>query len=199
MRLNAVLLIFCSSVLYGCGGNNNKTPAITNKHEENKISFVNIKAKYALNDELNIQLEALEGVPIDSVQYSINDKPLSTGLVNDIVRYSLKNEKFGKQVLKAKVYRKDETEDIAVNFDILPEKAPNKLSYQVINTYPHDIKAFTQGLEFYKDNLVESTGNGTTVSDKHGISSVRIVNPKTGEILKIAELDETIFGEGATC
>ncbi|KKX47267.1 hypothetical protein L950_0227435 [Sphingobacterium sp. IITKGP-BTPF85] len=96
------------------------------------------------------------------------------------------------------MYRKSEIEDVAVNFDILPSEAPSKLSYQVINTYPHDIKAFTQGLEFYKDNLVESTGNGTTVSDKHGISSVRIVNPKTGQVLKIAELDETIFGEGAT-
>lgn len=199
MRLNAVLLIFCSSVIYGCGGNNNtKTPSITNKQEENRINFVNIKAKYALTDELNIQIEALEGVPIDSVQYSINDKPLSTGLVHDIIQYSLKNEKFGKQVLKAKVYRKSEIEDVAVDFDILPAEAPSKLSYQVINIYPHDIKAFTQGLEFYKDNLVESTGNGTTVSDKHGISSVQIVNPKTGEVLKIAELDETIFGEGAT-
>lgn len=200
MRLYAVLLIFCSSILYGCGGNNNshQNYSIDNKHDESKIRFVDIKAKYALSEELNIQIKALEGGPIDSVQYSINDKGIATGLVNNSVRYSLTNEKFGKQVLKAKVYRKGETEDVAINFDILPVKAPRKLSYQVINTYPHDIKAFTQGLEFYKDNLVESTGNGTTVSGKHGTSSVRIVNPITGEVLKIVELDGAIFGEGAT-
>lgn len=200
MRLNAVLLIFCSSILLGCGGNNNshKIPSVDNKQEASKISFLNIKSKYDLSEELNIQIEVLESDPIDSVQYFINDKAISTGLGNDIVRYSLTNEKFGKQILRAKVYRKGKMEDAAVNFDILPLNAPRKLSYQVINTYPHDMKAYTQGVEFYKDYLVESTGNGDGVSGKSGISSVRIVMPKTGEVLKIVELDKTIFGEGAT-
>jgi glutamine cyclotransferase len=34
---------------------------------------------------------------------------------------------------------------------------PKLLKYKIINTYPHDTKSFTEGLEFYKDTLYEST------------------------------------------
>ncbi|WP_373564784.1 glutaminyl-peptide cyclotransferase [Sphingobacterium sp. E70] len=42
----------------------------------------------------------------------------------------------------------------------MPSDPPRILKYRIVNTYPHDIKAFTQGLEFFGENLMESTGNG---------------------------------------
>lgn len=62
--------------------------------------------------------------------------------------------------------------------------------YEVIASYPHDTSAFTQGLLFEDGVLYESTG-------RHGQSSLRKVDLKTGEVLKIRNLDNTHFGEGA--
>jgi len=63
--------------------------------------------------------------------------------------------------------------------------------YEVINAYPHDPDAFTQGL-YYKDGyLYESTG-------LFGHSTLRKVRPETGEVVKILRLPGTHFGEGLT-
>ncbi|MCL2643174.1 MAG: glutaminyl-peptide cyclotransferase [Candidatus Bathyarchaeota archaeon] len=65
-------------------------------------------------------------------------------------------------------------------------------SYKVIQTYPHDSSAFTQGLTFdNKGNLIESTG-------LNGASSLRRVNLSDGKILQQINLAEEYFGEGIT-
>jgi glutamine cyclotransferase len=60
---------------------------------------------------------------------------------------------------------------------------------EVIETYPHDPEAFTQGLLLYEGLLYESTG-------LYGRSSLRQVDPETGEVLQQVDLDDAFFGEG---
>ena len=63
--------------------------------------------------------------------------------------------------------------------------------YEVIKTYPHDPKAFTEGL-FYNDGfLYESTG-----SPNGGRSSLRKVELETGKIVQKFDLPPDDFGEG---
>lgn len=64
-------------------------------------------------------------------------------------------------------------------------------TYRVLREYPHDPKAFTQGLWIDpSDGMVyESTG-------RYGESTVRHVELETGKILKTAPLDSRLFGEG---
>lgn len=64
-------------------------------------------------------------------------------------------------------------------------------SYKIINTYPHDRTAFTQGLYYDNEVLFESTG-------RYGQSTLRKVELKSGKILKIQPLPSTLFGEGLT-
>jgi glutamine cyclotransferase len=61
--------------------------------------------------------------------------------------------------------------------------------YRIVNTYPHDPGAFTQGLVYRDGRLYESTG-------LHGASSLRIVELETGQVLKRRDLPEKYFGEG---
>jgi glutamine cyclotransferase len=68
---------------------------------------------------------------------------------------------------------------------------PDRYSYRVIRTYPHDIGAFTQGFEYHEGFMYEGTGN-------RGESSLRKVELETGEILKFRNLDAELFGEGIT-
>jgi glutamine cyclotransferase len=63
--------------------------------------------------------------------------------------------------------------------------------YRVINTYPHDPRAFTQGLVFTDDFLYEGTG-------LRGHSSLRKVDLNTGNILQVRQLPAQFFGEGIT-
>ena len=64
-------------------------------------------------------------------------------------------------------------------------------TYKVINIYPHDRNAFTQGLIFVDGAFIEGTG-------LHGRSSLRRVSLETGEILEYHELPSHLFGEGVT-
>ena len=62
---------------------------------------------------------------------------------------------------------------------------------QVVNVYPHDQTAFTQGLVFENNFLYESTG-------LYGYSTLRQVKLETGEILQLYHLPNHFFGEGIT-
>ncbi len=60
---------------------------------------------------------------------------------------------------------------------------------RVINTYPHDSMAFTQGLVFQDGILYEGTG-------LNGRSSLRQVELETGKVIQQINLAEQFFGEG---
>jgi glutamine cyclotransferase len=64
-------------------------------------------------------------------------------------------------------------------------------TYRVIHTYPHDSKAFTQGLAFVDGHLYESTG-------LNGKSSLRMVDLSTGHVLQKYDVPAEYFGEGLT-
>jgi glutamine cyclotransferase len=64
-------------------------------------------------------------------------------------------------------------------------------TYNIVNTYPHDRNAFTQGLVFEDGVLHEGTGG-------FGHSTLRKVELETGDILQIRELPAQFFGEGIT-
>ena len=64
-------------------------------------------------------------------------------------------------------------------------------SYRIVNAYPHDPSAFTQGLVVDRGVLFESTG-------LLGASSLRRVDLVSGQVLQLRALPDTYFGEGIT-
>jgi glutaminyl-peptide cyclotransferase len=65
------------------------------------------------------------------------------------------------------------------------------IPYQVVNEFPHDKGAFTEGLQYVDGYMYESTG-------EYGNSEVRKTDLKTGKVLQSQKLDEKYFGEGLT-
>ena len=63
--------------------------------------------------------------------------------------------------------------------------------YEVVNVYPHDREAFTQGLLFRDGVLYESTG-------QYGRSSLRKVQLETGRVLQQINVEARYFAEGLT-
>ncbi len=69
--------------------------------------------------------------------------------------------------------------------------APAAGSFRIVHVYPHDERAFTQGLIYLNGHLYESTG-------LPGRSSLREEDLETGRILKYQPLANEYFGEGLT-
>lgn len=61
--------------------------------------------------------------------------------------------------------------------------------FRIVATYPHDPRAFTQGLIWQDGRLYESTG-------QIGYSTIRRVNLDDGRVLQSVDLPQGQFGEG---
>jgi glutamine cyclotransferase len=72
-----------------------------------------------------------------------------------------------------------------------PTPAAYTFTYQVVNAYPHDQNAFTQGLVFEDGVLYEGTG-------RQGYSTLRRVDLESGDVLQIHKLPDQVWGEGIT-
>ncbi len=62
-------------------------------------------------------------------------------------------------------------------------------TYRIVRTYPHDPRAYTQGLVFIDGHLYESTG-------LNGRSSLRMDDLSTGRVLQSAPVPSQYFAEG---
>jgi len=71
------------------------------------------------------------------------------------------------------------------------QTVPTVINYDIINMYPHDPNAFTEGLEYRDGFLYESTG-------QYGISDIRKVDLTTGKVLVSTKMEGRYFGEGLT-
>ena len=78
--------------------------------------------------------------------------------------------------------------------------SPVLYTYHVVNTYPHDTGAFTEGLVFDEGVLYESTGGYGTTFGSHNsdVSSLRQVDLESGNVTKEILLAGEYFGEGLT-
>lgn len=64
-----------------------------------------------------------------------------------------------------------------------------RYGYTVVNRFPHDINAFTQGLVYHQGYLYEGTG-------KNGQSALSKIDLESGEVLQSERLSQRYFGEG---
>ena len=147
-----------------------------------RLIIVEKSKKFTPDDTLKFDIINKKNHPIDSVIYHLDGIKIS-----DI--QPLNNKSLGIYELKASVYLSGRKLVYKEKVTIVSLSKPKLYTYTILNEYPHDKTAYTQGLEFYRDTLFESTGI-------RGKSSLRKVNFKTGEVFKKISLDKVYFGEG---
>lgn len=145
--------------------------------------------KINTNSPLKISLSEKNNLPIDSVQFFIDSKKLPNN--NKSVTIDINDYRLGKHAITALVFFNKKTKKEVKSVYFLADSEPTIYSFKIINTYPHDPKAYTQGLEYHDGYLYESTG-------RKGTSSIRKVDIKTGKVLQKVDLDSQYFGEGIT-
>lgn len=130
---------------------------------------------------------------IDSSHILYNNSRITT-LDSNTREYIFKipEGKCGTQTIKVMAFHPNQRQGIAtMPIVIKPNKAPVSLDYQLINTFPHDNRAYTQGLVFHDNFMYEGTG-------QYGASSLRKTDLQNNKILSVLHLDRSYFGEGIT-
>ena len=178
MHLDKVLkIIIVAALISGCGNSSKpiKHFLIQTNADKNVISN---------KDTLKLSLSNPSNKKIDSVNYVMNNSPVA-----DI--FSLQNSSLGEKMIKAEVFYDGKKEVALQKVIVVNGSTPKLYSYELLNTYPHDITSYTQGLEFYKGVLYESTG-------QYGESKLRALDYKNDAILNNVNLSRSYFGEGLT-
>jgi len=182
MKLFKILtLLFITVFLVHCGGGNNATA---------KLFSIKIDSKgnsFKQNQEIAVRITNTKQKSISKVVYAIDGNVLPQTDTN----VTLSTVTLGNKILTATVFYDDTSTTVTHPIKVLAAESPSVYTYEIINTYPHDKNAYTQGLEFYNDTLYESTG-------LRGESSLRKVDYGTGKVLKQIDLEDSFFGEGIT-
>ncbi|SFS71574.1 glutaminyl-peptide cyclotransferase [Lutibacter maritimus] len=175
MLYRSILGIFIISLLISC---------------KSEYKFIlNSPTKIQINEELTFSVTEKENKPIDSVQFSIDNIKIKAN--GNSATLNIANYKLGKHTITAILFFENKTEKVTNVIYFMADAAPEIFTYKIINTYPHDKNAYTQGLEYYNGFLYEGTG-------RKGTSSIRKVELTTGKVLQKEDLDATYFGEGIT-
>ncbi len=178
MHLDKVLkIIIVAALISGCGNSSKPIKHFLIQTNANKNVISN-------TDTLKLSLSNPSNKKIDSVNYVMNNSPVA-----DI--FLLQNSSLGEKMIKAEVFYGGKKEVALQKVIVVNGSTPKLYTYELLNTYPHDITSYTQGLEFYKGVLYESTG-------QYGESKLRALDYKNDAILNNVNLSRSYFGEGLT-
>lgn len=195
-HLFTALLLIMFGLFGSC--NEHKTRDLKSTRQESKAPAHLIRiiqpingTMFSLGEQINISLkQANDAISPDSIVLYINNKREGTivGLAYTLRTNSLP---LGSCQVRATAWRNGERQTASAGIRIKANQAPKRLQYKIVNTFPHDITAYTQGLFYHNGFLIESTG-------QNGLSSLRRVEVSSGKVIQSVNLERQFFGEGAT-
>lgn len=180
----AFLVLIASLLMGSCG------EPLVKRENGFSVNFKNDKSTLKVNELLSVSISNEKQLAVDSVVYFIDDLRAQRSS-NGQAQLTFADGRVGVRKIFARVYSGDRRYGVSANATVLAENPPVAYNYEILESYPHDIKAFTQGIEFKNDTLYESTG-------QYRESTLRKVNYLTGEVLNTVPLSPNHFGEGLT-
>lgn len=141
--------------------------------------------------EFDVKIQFGKDKKVDSVVYLIDTIKFISKLDTSSIKIKTVGLKLGNHLITAKIFGDGKSEDLTSNINILSAQAPIEYTYKVIKTLPHDTSSYVEGLEYHDGFFYESAGD-------YGHSSLRKVNPTTGQVVQKVDLDKMYFGEGIT-
>ena len=204
MKLQSLIISLCLLSLTACNGNGaHKTLSKTeNEAQIRVIEYIrSLKLKephrgklYAKGDTIDISIKKRKNSKdIDSLQLLIDGKFVQTKLSKPwSFAHIAKSQKMGKHRFQLLAYHEDgKVGNLSSYYNIKSNIVPKELTYKIVNTFPHDVRSYTQGLFYHDDYLYEGTG-------QHGKSALLKIDIKTGKSVFDRKLEPNYFGEGIT-
>jgi glutamine cyclotransferase len=195
-----VLFVACTTSCSGTSGKteNRKSEQVTSETGEPAVKLIKMispeeNAEARLHGLIKIVISQEDArVAPDSVRLWF-DGQLITVLKAMPLEYTISSasvNRTGRKSLKAVAYKSGMNPQTITRFLIIySDAAPKRNSYKVVQAYPHEKDAFTQGLVYDSGVFYEGTG-------QVGTSYLRKVEPETGKVLFQLSLDPPLFGEG---
>ncbi|MCF2876261.1 MULTISPECIES: glutaminyl-peptide cyclotransferase [unclassified Tenacibaculum] len=150
---------------------------------------LNTSKKTTLGKKAAIKFEQTKGAKIDSVHLFVDQKRVNKNETS--IAINTNDFGVGKHAVTALAFYPGKSKKVTGSIEVLAKDAPAIYTYKIVNTFPHDKNAYTQGLEYKDGFLYETTG-------RRGQSSLRKIDLKTGEVLQKIDLNDKYFGEGMT-
>ena len=158
--------------------------------EEEYEFAIKVQNKATLNDQVTVSFAETNNNPFNEVLFFVNGKEVSAQ--NNTFSLDTKKYGTGKHVISALVkYGDGKSKKVNNSVEVFANVPYQAYTYKIVNTYPHDTQAYTQGLEYYNGFLYENTG-------QYKKSTLRKVELKTGKVLQKIDLEDHYFGEGIT-
>lgn len=166
-----------------------------------KIVAPTADTKIVLNSPIEVAVAWENGEEIDSVVFYYNGSSyFSTKVLyaesNDSVRRvvavvpEVANSRTGYNNIGVEAYSGGEVvETVLCKVEVYSDTPPLLQGFEVVNSYAHDRRAFTQGLVVDSGTMYEGTG-------LNGESSLRVVEVESGRVVKQHNLPNRYFGEG---
>lgn len=144
-----------------------------------------------LGQPIHLSLDFDKKEKIEAISYYLDGK-LKAYLHDDFGPVSIKSDSLslGYKNLMAIVAKDGKKDTITTNIILTSGVTPKMLNYKVVNAFPHDTSAYTEGLAYVDGKLLESTG-------EYGSSKLKYVDLKTGKALQQIPLPSQYFGEGS--
>mgnify|MGYP002079393388 CR=1 FL=1 len=142
--LKSILMLFTLFVLISC---------------DQKYAFKwETPVEINVDQPLPIQVIEEQNKSIDNIIYKLDGQVIKGEKALDISAYRL-----GKHSLEAEIFYGSKTKVLNQIVTFMAAKEPKVYNFKIINTYPHDVGAYTQGLEYHNGFLHQSTGkNGSS-------------------------------------
>lgn len=185
-----ILLILSLFVtFFSCSSKSNKRP----RKPVSSITVQPDKSNYVFGEQISLAVNTkLKDGELKLVQLFYNSQLVMESSETDFTVENLTLNYVGTVTINVNAEKTDGLENsrskiLNVNSDV----APQQMSYQVIENYPHLMSSYTQGLEYYQGYLYEGTG-------ENGHSKLMKINLRTGEVIQSVDLNAKYFGEGIT-
>lgn len=176
------------SLIVACTKTESEKPTSVIVKKESRMTSPKMNTEFSIGEEVAFQFDAGE-LQIDSVVVSGPD--FSQKFSGGSFSWTPQTGRTGRFNFNAAVYCNGNVETHYPRLIMLSDVEPEQLTYEVINTYPHSTSAYTQGLFFLGEDLIESTG-------QTGESVIKKVKLESGQELINTPIGDEYFGEGST-
>ena len=122
---------------------------VTSASELFELTIKNAKKTYTPKDRFSVSVNNKKNNTIDSVVYYMNSERVISSMDLSEKMINLKDQKLGNRSLIAKVYSEGNEYEVSKKVTLLSFIKPKLYTYTILEEYPHDTTAYTQGLEFF--------------------------------------------------
>jgi glutamine cyclotransferase len=191
MRRNVfpLVLVFCLFVTFFSCSNTPKRsrkPVSTIAIQPSKKNYI-FGEKVSVNVKTKVKNGEIETIKIYYKNTLLKESKELDFVVEGVELNLIGTSSFRVEAVKTDGIKNTKSRSISTFSDIVPKK----LTYKIVNTYPHSKKYYTQGLEYHNGYLYEGTG-------ENGTSGLYKINPVNGKTVQSYDMDEKYFGEGIT-